>query len=273
MEKDAEHVEFRHFLDHVQYNKNGILRYEKLFGHGFVSTGGMESTDAFIQRLDLQPGQMLLDVGCGIGGGCFYLAEKFGVDVLGIDLSVNMIAIALERACTGEYAISNGTAKFKVADCTKCDFKRNSIDVVYSRDAILHIQDKPRLFKRMYAWLKPGGQVLITDYCRSVEDPSPGFAAYIKQRGYDLHSVPAYGRMLTDAGFVEVSAEDITESKFLPFLERELKTAEEQHASFLDEFSEEDFTAVVQGWKDKIVRASSGEQRWGLFHGKKPMPS
>ncbi len=39
----------------------------------------------------------VLDVGCGIGGGNFYMARDFGVDVLGIDLSQNMLAIAHER--------------------------------------------------------------------------------------------------------------------------------------------------------------------------------
>ena len=34
----------RHFLDTQQYNTHGILRYERIFGPGFVSTGGAETT-------------------------------------------------------------------------------------------------------------------------------------------------------------------------------------------------------------------------------------
>lgn len=33
------------FLDENQYTVNGILRYEKIFGEGFVSTGGIETTE------------------------------------------------------------------------------------------------------------------------------------------------------------------------------------------------------------------------------------
>jgi len=271
VEKEPEQVEFRHFLDHVQYSRNGILRYEKLFGHGFVSTGGRETTNEVVGKLVLKPGQSVLDVGCGIGGGSFYLAEKFGVDVLGMDLSVNMVAIALERACLGEYNSDVGHVTFEVSDCTNREFANGSFDAIYSRDVILHIHNKPGLFKNMFDWLKPGGQVLITDYCRSPDEPSPGFAAYIKQRGYDLHSVPAYGQMLMNAGFEEVIAEDVTESMFIPSLERELKLAEEMKEDFLKEFTQDDFAAVVNGWKDKIVRSNAGEQRWGLFYGKKPM--
>lgn len=39
----------------------------------------------------------MLDVGCGIGGSAFYMARDFEVQVVGIDLSSNMISLALER--------------------------------------------------------------------------------------------------------------------------------------------------------------------------------
>ena len=48
--------------------------------------------------LKLNENERVLDVGCGIGGGDFYMAEKYGVFVHGVDLSVNMILIAMERA-------------------------------------------------------------------------------------------------------------------------------------------------------------------------------
>jgi hypothetical protein len=40
------------------------------------------------------------------------------------------------------------------------------------------------------------GKVLISDYCRSPGTPSEVFAAYIEQRGYDLHDVEAYGQVI-----------------------------------------------------------------------------
>ncbi|KAF8389997.1 hypothetical protein HHK36_024517 [Tetracentron sinense] len=246
---------FQQFLDNVQYKCSGILRYERVFGEGFVSTGGIDTTKEFVSKLDLKPGQRVLDVGCGIGGGDFYMAENFDVEVIGIDLSVNMVSFALERAIGRKCSV-----EFEVADCTKKTYPDNTFDVIYSRDTILHIQDKPALFRTFFKWLKPGGRVLISDYCKRAGLPSAEFGEYIKQRGYDLHDVEVYGQMLKDAGFGEVIAEDRTD-QFLKVLQRELEVLEKDKASFICDFSEEDYNEIIGGWKAKMIRSSSGEQR------------
>ncbi|CAD5323393.1 unnamed protein product [Arabidopsis thaliana] len=250
---------FQRFLDNVQYKSSGILRYERVFGQGFVSTGGLETTKEFVEKMNLKPGQKVLDVGCGIGGGDFYMAEKFDVHVVGIDLSVNMISFALERAIGLSCSV-----EFEVADCTTKHYPDNSFDVIYSRDTILHIQDKPALFRTFFKWLKPGGKVLISDYCRSPKTPSAEFSEYIKQRGYDLHDVQAYGQMLKDAGFTDVIAEDRTD-QFMQVLKRELDRVEKEKEKFISDFSKEDYDDIVGGWKSKLERCASDEQKWGLF--------
>ena len=51
-----------------------------------------------------------------------------------------------------------------------------------SRGLTLGLSSPCRLFKV----LKPGGQLLITDYCCTADRPSPEFDAYIRDRGYKL---------------------------------------------------------------------------------------
>lgn len=270
IEKDPDQLDFRHFLDHVQYSRSGILRYEKVFGDGYVSTGGIQTTSEILQRFTLNPGQSVLDVGCGIGGGDFYLVQKFGVEVLGIDLSANMFTIAIERATSQTMVHPSGAVYFEVSDCRTREFEDSSFDAIYSRDALLHIHDKQSLLNKMYRWLKPGGQILITDYCRSGSTPSIEFATYIEKRGYDLRPVEEYGHLFKEAGFIQVVAEDATDSVFVPSLLRELERGEARKVEILQEFSEEDYQTLVSGWKDKITRARVGEQKWGIFFAKKP---
>merc|ERR1712209_173450 len=62
------------FLNAGQYKRNGILRYEKVFGHTFVSTGGLTTTKQIVDPIGLKPGMKVLDIGCGTGGSAFYMA-------------------------------------------------------------------------------------------------------------------------------------------------------------------------------------------------------
>ncbi|CAN9515035.1 unnamed protein product [Ophioblennius macclurei] len=255
---------FQQFLDNQQYTNRGILRYEKMFGAGFVSTGGPSTTKEFVDLLNLKPGQKVLDVGCGIGGGDFYMAKTFGVEVLGLDLSDNMVDIAMKRAATAKLP----SVQFEVSDATKRTFPEGSFDVVYSRDTILHINDKLALFKRFYSWLKPGGQLLISDYCCGEKPWLPAFEAYVKQRGYVLYTPTQYGKFIEEAGFSNVRAEDRT-TQFISVIKAELQRAEAIKDEFIEEFSDEDYLAIVNGWKEKLERSNSGDQRWGLFHATK----
>jgi phosphoethanolamine N-methyltransferase len=256
---------FQEFLDSHQYTLNGILRYERIFGHGYISTGGPVTTEEFVSQLNLKPGHKVLDIGCGIGGGDFYIAEKYGAEVHGIDLSVNMISIALERAMT---VPDNVKVHFDICDATCVDFPANSFDVVYSRDTILHIKDKLALFKRLHRWLRPGGTLMISDYCCKSGPWSDRFTSYVKQRRSTLLSVEDYGKTLKEAGFADVNAQDRTE-QFTAILKEELDRFTKEKGNFLQDFSEEDYTSVVSTWESKLVQCREGDQRWGLFIARK----
>lgn len=56
--------------------------------------------DLIARKLDLQPGMRVLDIGCGWGGTAQYLAERYGVHVIGITVSKEQAALASER-CRG----------------------------------------------------------------------------------------------------------------------------------------------------------------------------
>ncbi|KAK2160634.1 hypothetical protein NP493_1634g00028 [Ridgeia piscesae] len=255
---------FQEFLDSQQYSHNSILRYERIFGRNYVSTGGKETTEELVKMLNLKEGQTVLDIGCGIGGSAFYMAKTYNVNVYGLDLSYNMVEIALERLS----GIGDNRVQFEVSDATKRELPAASYDVVHSRDTILHIKDKKALFTKFLKWLKPGGQLLITDYCCKEGLHSDHFKKYVAQREYHLLSPAQYGKVLEDVGFVNVIAEDRTD-QFVDVLQKELNRTMAIKDDFIREFSQADYDAIVNGWKEKLVRCGQGDQRWGLFLAKK----
>src|SRR3954468_18596911 len=99
VQQTADTSKSQYYDNNGQYTRKGILRYEKIFGDGYVSTGGPETTQYLCSKLQgtLRPGITVLDVGSGIGGAVFHLAREFGAVATGIALSPEMVAIARER--------------------------------------------------------------------------------------------------------------------------------------------------------------------------------
>ena len=70
-----------------------------------------------------------------------------------------------------------------MGDVTEAGYEAGSFDLVYSRDTVLHIADKAALYRRCLRWLRPGGRLLVTDYCQGEGPLSPQFTRYRDQRG------------------------------------------------------------------------------------------
>jgi len=260
--------QFQQFLDDSQYKLNGILRYEKIFGRGFISTGGVTTTKEIVSKLNLKAGEKVLSVGCGIGGGELYMKQQYGANVHGIDLSKNMLSVARLRAAEANV----DDIQFEFANVLIKDFPAASFDVIYSRDCIIHIREKKELFERFFRWLKPGGRLMISDYtCCTDEKKTEEFWAYLADRKYDLRPIDEYLAFITAAGF-EATATDMSQW-FTDILNMELEAFDLMKEDFLKHHSEKDYSDIVDGWKVKLVRCQDGTQQWSLFEGTKPIQS
>lgn len=260
---------FQEFLDESQYTLNGVKRYEWIFGETWLSTGGKQTTDLVLARIHIKRGSKVLDMGSGIGGHSFCLAEKYGCQVLGIDLSRNMTVVAEDHLNRRPHL--QDLVSFEIKDATRLsDLEENSFDVIYSRDTLLHIQDKTSLFANFYKWLKPGGQVIFTDYGRGDKSTySDEFKAYVAQRQYHLLTPAEYHKVLHVNGFVDIDAEDWTMA-FKDALERELKKLTSQRDEFVSSFSQKDYDDLYKGWTAKLKRVQDGDQAWIFGLARKP---
>jgi phosphoethanolamine N-methyltransferase len=250
------------FDNHGQYSRTGILRYEMIFGEGYVSTGGAATTDDLCARLGpaLRPGVRVLDVGSGIGGAAFHLAQTYGARVTGIDLAEEMVAIALERAA--QLGMSESVA-FLLGDVLETPFAE-PFDIIWSRDAFMHIPDKPRLFGRLHQLLEGSGRLVITDYARGKKPASPEFEQYIETTGYHVVEPSEYGLILQDAGFRDVVAGDAT-ARFVEILQNEAARLVSNRDEFLTSFSEADLKYLVERWQMKLRFCRNGDMKWGNF--------
>jgi len=242
------------FLDTSQYLTSSILQYEAVYGEDFVSPGGRQMAAELVGRMGLTPGSKVLDVGCGLGGSAFLMAREYDLQVDGIDLSNNMLELANKKLSA--YGLMENV-KLKCQDCLELECAEY-YDAVYSRDVFLHIEDKHRLFSVLKNSLRPGGQLLFTDYCCGDEPWSEDFAAYVEDRGYYLHTLPAYAGLIASAGFKQIDHQDITD-RFIRILLSDLEKIADINMDDADRIK------LEQNWSQKVGRSRAGDHRWGLF--------
>jgi ubiquinone/menaquinone biosynthesis C-methylase UbiE len=108
----------------------------------------------------LQPGQRLLDVGCGPGTITVDLAERVAPGrVVGIDLEAQVIQKAAELL--GRKGKSNVT--FTTGDLYSLAFDDASFDVVHAHQVLQHLTDPHAALKEMHRVLTPGGILAVRD--------------------------------------------------------------------------------------------------------------
>jgi len=264
-----EKEEDQKWLDENQYSRNGIRRYEEIFGRTFVSVGGESTTSEFVAQLDLKPDMKVLDFGCGAGGSAFLMARRYGVDVHGLDLSTNMVGIAQDYRREMEPAVKH-RVQFYVEDGTAMDYPDAFYDVVYSRDAIMHIAEKEALYRKLIGTLKPGGKLMVSSYLRGDKEHPKMFTDYVAQRSYQLWTRKQYTEMLNKVGFTQVVVADKT-PLMMDMMKMELEKFEKIKDTFVNQFTATDFEDIHQGWRDKIdYYCKDGDQVWGLMTATKP---
>jgi 27-O-demethylrifamycin SV methyltransferase len=124
-------------------------------------------TTLMIDAAALEPGQRVLDVGCGTGAPACRLAGEHGVEVLGITTSEVGVAAATERARSAGIA----TAAFEVRDGTDNGLADESFDRVWVMESSHLMPDREALLSECARVLRPGGRMVLCDIIRRREIP------------------------------------------------------------------------------------------------------
>jgi cyclopropane-fatty-acyl-phospholipid synthase len=190
--------------------------------------------DYICKKLRLQPGQKVLDIGCGWGGLVIHAARFYNVDITGVTLSEPQAELANQRI---KEAGLIGQCRVEMRDYRELN-SAEAYDALVSVGMFEHVGAAllPTYFDLAYRLLKPGGVFMNHGIaCRAIDLPrhGPSFSdAYVFPDG-ELVPINVTLQAAEQAGFEARDVESLREHYMLT-LRNWVKRLEEHHADALE---------------------------------------
>jgi len=244
-----------------------------IWGEGFLSPGGESEVAQLLEGSDLS-GSTLLDIGCGLGAVDEILVRRYHVaSVTGVDVDPALLTVMrarLERAGL--------TARIR-AVCVEpgpLPFADSSFDVVFSKDSLVQIPDKPRIFAEVLRVLRPGGRFIASDWLRG---GSGGYSAdmleFFRLEGiaYNMATLDESAAALKASGFEDVHIRDRNEW-YLQLAQQELAAMQGSlNATIVGRIGAQRAEHFIENWRQLVVVLKRGELRPGHLKAVKPQRS
>lgn len=166
-----------------------------------------------IDKLELQEGMTVIDVGCGIGGPMRRVAREAGVRVVGIN--INEIQLQRAKLLNAEAGLD------RIVDCVACNFMDMSIfeddtfDRGFAIESTCHASDRAGAFAEIFRVLKPGALFWGQEMCMTEKfDPNDSRHLAVKRDLMhcialkDIVTTGEVDRALETAGFQVIEGID-----------------------------------------------------------------
>ena len=214
------HVEIDHIRKH--YDRLSFL-YRLFWGehlhHGYwdADLSSAQAQVRLMERLAQQArvprGARVLDIGCGLGGSAFWLADQFDCAVTGMTISPVQARMANRKAKARGLS---DRVQFQVKDANQWQPEPESVDMVWVMESSEHFRNKKEFFQRCASVLKPGGVLAVCAWLRRdgppMSEDEQKLVATIGEAmlSASLDGLSDYQRWMQEAGLIVDVAEDIT---------------------------------------------------------------
>ncbi len=129
---------------------------------------GLAATIELAQALQIDEATRVVDIGSGLGGPSRYLAETYGCQVRGVDLSrafVEAASYLAERSGLGD------RVSYQRGNALELPFSAGAFDLAWTQHVAMNIADRDRLYAEAFRVLRPGGRFAIFDVVAASDVP------------------------------------------------------------------------------------------------------
>ena len=218
----------------------------------------------------IQRGARVLDIGCGLGGTAFWLADQYDCRVTGFTISPVQARMATKRAKSKGLA---NRVEFVVTDANTWQPQPESVEVVWIMESSEHFQDKKNFFARCARALKPDGVLAVCAWLRgeqSAPDRHQELVATIGRAMFSasLDTLSQYAAWMRDANLKVETAIDITKH-VAPTWEHCFRMAQRLKLNWLVHLADAPTRRFVQSFPLMTLAYATGAMAFGLFVAKK----
>jgi SAM-dependent methyltransferase len=173
---------------------------------------GFPATVELADRLPIEPGHHILDIGCGLGGPARYFAKRFQCNVSGVDITPAFVEAA--NKLTSLLGLSDQVT-IEYGDGHHLLYPASIFDGAYTQHVTMNVRDRTQFFGEAYRVLKPGAYFALTEHGLGPNgNPHYPVPWSMDGSGAYLMSPSETSTLLEAAGFEDVLVED-TGHKYL----------------------------------------------------------
>ena len=165
----------KHYSKHAIYptvlaalEQRGIgldrVRTDDLFAYDQFHAGGIDSTRKLARLAGIEPGAVVIDVGCGAGGSARFLRTEMDCRVFGLDLSPSSVSTALRL---NRLAGIRSVVDFACAQAEHIPLRSGLAHYVWTQHVTMNMGDHAAMLDEVVRLLKPGGCYAGHEWLRS----------------------------------------------------------------------------------------------------------
>jgi len=142
------------------YIEKNVPLFEAIYGKGLISLGGYQAIDNMFQNVELKD-KTILDIGSGIGGMAYHLAEKYHCHVVGLEVRQWMADYAMKNA---PKPLKSNLKFISYTPDGPIPVSDQSIDICCSKGVLTNVENKLTLFQECHRILNNKGQLVLIDW-------------------------------------------------------------------------------------------------------------